>query len=336
MNLLAVQLGQGHWTAPASMLPTYRRVPILFESPDQARKSLDHLVADVMHLIRRSRLGDAVVDSRASVPAQRALLHAQERIKAGLGAWLTTYEASRIRFDTQLDAVQMVGYHTLLLHHIRASIMACTSLQPCDELAFDNHCREFAGQVSHTYKVREAVRAVHELGDLVIGSGSDLSLFIADIGWAPPLYHTAVHCRVRHVRLSAINLLRTLPSKEGLWCSALAASVAEEVVRIEGAVDDIGDSADDAGYLDAESLDFASSPFGLVASQRVFDIQIVLPDSPRDQTVLFFKRIDGDGGCQVITKGRHGDSHNDIAKNCWKDIETRPEFIAQLSCSLHS
>lgn len=326
MNLLAVQLGHGYWTAPVSVLSNCQRMPILFECPAQARKSLDNLVAAVLHLTRRGLAG-SVTDSGTFDHIQEGLLEEQERVQFGLVAWLDTYKASRVRFDLQLSAVQKVGYHVLLLHHTMASIMACTSLRPDDEMAFDYYCREFATLVKHAYEVRQAVRAVHESGDPVFSPASERSLFTADIGWAPPLYYTAIHCRVRRIRLSATNLLRTLPSKEGFWCSALAASVSEEVVRIEEGGEDLGDSTADTDSFDAESLDFGSSPFGLGASQRVTDVQVVLPDSSEDQVVLVCKQINLDGSCQVITKGRHINLHNGVPKDCWKEIETRPEYI---------
>ncbi|EXJ81522.1 hypothetical protein A1O1_07586 [Capronia coronata CBS 617.96] len=71
-------------------------------------------------------------------------------------------------------------------------------------------------------------------------SDQDQSNAIADIGWIPPLYYTAIRGREADVRREAIRLLRLVPHREGIWDSLLAAAVAEKIIDVEQAACDEG------------------------------------------------------------------------------------------------
>ena len=61
--------------------------------------------------------------------------------------------------------------------------------------------------------------------------------FTLDYGLVSPLYDTARGCRDPIIRREAVRLLRTNPTREGLWDGLLAAQVAQRVVELEeGAV----------------------------------------------------------------------------------------------------
>ncbi|RYP68926.1 hypothetical protein DL770_008342 [Monosporascus sp. CRB-9-2] len=314
MDLLATQFNQGYWMPPGPRISNYQPLSLTFESVTQARNMLDSMFKDIFHLMgcyRRESLLEVPADSGSG----QGLLDVQRHIKSDLNMWFNTYKASRVNFQVQLDAVSKIGYQLLLLYHIMASILADTCLRPDDEMAFDRHCHGFVSIITHSANILEAVRAVHDSNDLVFSrSGSELSLFTADIGWTPPLYFTALHCRIHHIRRRAIELLRALPSREGIWDSVFAAFVAEEVMRIEE-----GDHYMDAPVVDLAPFDsqphgHALSPPALPASCRVYDVQVVLPDSPSEKTVLSCKRNKSDGGYEVITKEYDVGPQTEIAK----------------------
>jgi hypothetical protein len=210
-----------------------------------------------------------------------------------------------------MGIVPKIGYQLLFLHYIMANILADTCLRPDDEMAFDSHGNGFASIIAHSFKVLEGVRTVHNSNNPVFRSGSELFFFSADIGWAPPLYYTALHCRIHHIRLQAIRLLRAIPSKEGIWDSRFAASVAEEVMRIEE-----GNHYNDV-TVDDESL-FANLPQHrdlsrptLPESCRVYHVRIVLPDGSSGKAFLTCKRGKTYSDSEDITR------EYDIGRQAW-------------------
>ncbi|RYP67739.1 hypothetical protein DL771_007072 [Monosporascus sp. 5C6A] len=313
MNLLAAQFNQGYWMPPSPHISNYQPLSMTFESVTQARNMLDGMFKDIFHLMGCYRR-ESLFEVPAGSCSGQGLLDVQRRIKSNLEVWFNAYKASRVKFQVQLDPVSKIGYQLLLLYHIMASILADTCLRPDDEMAFDRHCHGFVSMITHSVDMLEAVRAVHDSNDPVFSrSGSELSLFTADIGWTPPLYFTALHCRIHHIRRRAIKLLRALPSREGIWDSIFAAFVAEEVMRIEE-----GDYYTDAPVVDHAPFydqphDHALSLPTLPAMRRVYDVQVVLPDSPSERTVLSCKRNKSDGGYEVITKEYDVGLQTDIA-----------------------
>ncbi|RYP82891.1 hypothetical protein DL769_001500 [Monosporascus sp. CRB-8-3] len=302
MDLLAAQFNQGYRMPPSPYISNYQPLSMTFESVIQARNMLDSIFNDIFRLMRCYRR-ECLFEVPADSGSGQGLLDIQRRIKSDLDVWFNTYKASRVNFQVQLDAVSKIGYQLLLLYHTMASILADTCLRPDDEMAFDRHCHGFVSIITHSVNMLEAVRAVHDSNDPVFSrSGSELSLFTADIGWTPPLYFTALHCRIHHIRRRTIKLLRALPSREGMWDSIFAAFVAEEVMRIEEGDYYMDAPVVDHAPFDSQPHDPALSPPALPASRRVYDVQVVLPDSPSEKTILSCKRNKSNGGYEVITK----------------------------------
>lgn len=307
MNLLAVQFGQGLrgcWEPASPRLFNSRPLStgiITFKSVAQARNSLDSLLGDIFHLTRRYHQNRLLKSSVDFVPAQ-GLLDGQQRIKSDLASWFNAYNASTVDFQLPLDAIPKLGYQLLILHFLMAKIMVDVCLRPDDEMAFDSSCHGFVSLIAQSVDFLEAVRVLHNSNHpLVFGSGPKLFLFNADIGWTPPLYYTALHCRIHRVRLRALHLLRALPSKEGIWDSRFAASVAEEVMRIEEG--DFDEDLNEELPFDRQPHDEHLSLSTLVpASRRVYDVRVILPDSPSRGAVFTCKRKTNAGDCELVTR----------------------------------
>lgn len=309
MNLLAVQFGHGYRRAQPlgpNVVFEYQRLShgMVFESITEARRTLDHLLDNIFHFSQECCRRDH--KTSVDVPAAHVLLlDTQQHMQADLRAWFDTYKASRSKFQTQRDLLSKLGYQLLSLHFSMATIMAATCLAPRDEMAFDAHCGHFASLVADATEFLTVVRAIHSSTAPNLqpyARSAELFIFNADIGWTPPLYYTAIHCRSRSVRVQAMALLRTLPSKEGIWDSQFAASVAYEVMCIEEGDHDQAAATEDISWdIQQYAQENPSTPV-LPASRRVHDVQIILPDSAAEKAVLICKQGIYGSDFRVITK----------------------------------
>lgn len=93
-----------------------------------------------------------------------------------------------------------------------------------------------------------------------------------------------------------------MTSREGIWDSLFAASVAEELMRIEEEDYYKDNLVNDTLPFTREAQDHDFSLPMLPASRRVHDVQVILPDSPSGKAILICKRNTSDGGCEVITR----------------------------------
>jgi Fungal specific transcription factor domain len=88
---------------------------------------------------------------------------------------------------------------------------------------------------SHTTMFEEIL----ELGSKVLlhraenSAGVDLGYFSFEMEIIPPLYYTAIQCRVPSIRRRAVELVRFAPRREGLWDAHIARKLAERVIQIE-------------------------------------------------------------------------------------------------------
>ncbi|KAF3761759.1 hypothetical protein M406DRAFT_266480 [Cryphonectria parasitica EP155] len=312
MRLPAVHCGQGDWLPPGKQRSLSSKLPATFASMAQARQSLESFFVHVLHLKRQADRGVAIDNNFATSASKvKSLADIQCRLKAGLTAWLTTYEASRGKLEAQMTAVSRIGYELLFLYYLMACIMADTSLRADDEMAFDSQVARFESLVAHADGVLEAIQAVHATEDPIHGLGARYCLFTADVGWAPPLYYTAIHCRIYRVRVRAIELLRALPSREGVWDSLFAARVAQEVLQVEEEEEEEEEEEVATGRdifsrgghaLEARPSPDLNLPDGLSSSRRVFDVHVVLPESMDTKVTLTCKRREDDGSCQHMTR----------------------------------
>jgi hypothetical protein len=74
----------------------------------------------------------------------------------------------------------------------------------------------------------------------------NMSRCIVDIGWIPPLYYTAIRCRIHRVRLHAIRLLESTSHREGICDARISAAVARTVMQLE--TNDVDHVEDDCRF----------------------------------------------------------------------------------------
>ncbi|KAL1882323.1 hypothetical protein Daus18300_000809 [Diaporthe australafricana] len=214
--------------AIATVIPdsTTQAPPPLFDSMNQARKHLEGLFNAIHCLTARCPRKHIVRD------APKALLDVQYRIQTYLRLWQQVYKLSRLKLISQLNLRNAQSYPLLTVYHTMAVVMVTTCLTPPDESIFDSFEVAFASMVSTCEDMlRTAVQLM--VSDRAAGFCSESFSFTADMGLIPPLYYTALKCRVPSIRRRAIKLLETATHKENIWNGAVAAQVAREVVKIE-------------------------------------------------------------------------------------------------------
>jgi len=152
---------------------------------------LERLLNKVFHLTEQGR--QQQVSKELSIGYPSALLGHQQQIQTQLARWLDTYEASRK--DMQSQESEGFASQLLCVYHTMASIMADACLRLDDESIFDSYREQFVflkNQLANMWKIRSSDSRVRALPEHYI----NISRSIIDIRWIPPLYYTALKCRV--------------------------------------------------------------------------------------------------------------------------------------------
>ncbi|OQD82719.1 hypothetical protein PENANT_c020G06106 [Penicillium antarcticum] len=119
--------------------------------------------------------------------------------------------------------------------------------------------------------------------------------FTVEMGYIPPLYYTALKCRVPRIRRQAVRTLRAAPHREGIWNGPLLADVLEEVIAAEEGnlfADDVRVTGSGEGFLPRPGdLCLPKVPAGT----RVSDVRVILPDDVSGETFVNYRRRGVDG-----------------------------------------
>lgn len=230
------------------------------------------------------------------------LLEHQQQVQAGLAQWLDMYKDST-KF-MQSEEREGFVWHVLWAWQTMASIMAATCLRPDDEAVYDSYTEDFVSLVKHS-AMNWKIRSSDEQNLALAGPGTNMSRTVVDIGWIPPLYYAALKCRVHRVRLQAIRLLECSPHREGIWDAEIATRVARKVMEIEER--DFFrnvDTADDFSLSSIPELRDLALPV-LPHSNRIHDVQVILPDGPMDSVFLSYKQQESNGDWKRSMKEYH-------------------------------
>lgn len=216
-------------TLPARSNRPSSPFPSIFGSMKEARRHLDWLLHDI-HLLSAEANAIAFTDDGGQVPTR--LVHQQRHLQRSASSWLrallTSMPHIRARGPDNEKALRL-GEPLLRLYHRMASIMVATSLRRTDETIFDAHTPDFAAILEATMELWA------KAGDLLPSPsvGGNHVGFTADMGFIPPLYYTALKCRVPRLRRRAVRYLALAPHREGLWDATLAVAVARKVCELE-------------------------------------------------------------------------------------------------------
>jgi hypothetical protein len=215
------------------------------------------------------------------------MLQDKECIQRDLLRWREVFDTCRQQL--LLKDWEGLGSGLLSNYHTMASVLTDACLSSDDESVFDSSTDKFLSLITQTIKMWKLRHS-----RLIPGHDIDMSKSTIDIGWIPPLYHTALKCRNHRIRLQAIKYIESAPHREGIWDSKIAACIARKVMEIEE-----GDFYRDFDFKDDFSLETVPHPSDLSIptlplSCRIHQIRLVLPDGQTDRVSIFYRRRAGD------------------------------------------
>ncbi|UPK95553.1 hypothetical protein LCI18_006488 [Fusarium solani-melongenae] len=268
---------------------TIQAPPPLFGSMSQARQHLDGLF-NAIHSLTVQCPRDRIIQE-----APIELLDTQSRILTGLRLWQRAYKVSRLNLTSQLNVRDALSYPLLAVYHTMAVVMASTCLALPDESIFDSFEESFVSVVLACENLlKEAIATI--VADKAEGYCLGGFSFTADIGLIPPLYYTALKCRVPSLRRRAIEMLATATHKESIWNGAVAARIAREVVTIEEKGTGVNVERD---HIPPDTQMAVPDPY------RVRQVSIDLSDPLVEKAILTCERRRSDGGWELMGKVMH-------------------------------
>lgn len=308
---LYVQVGlfnQGHETGYIAFAPLYTHpCAPTFRTISEARQQLDQLTNRTVYLMGAGRQES----NRMSAIRHEELLSDNIDLLSDLASWYNLYVHSKDILHGEQPVRNGFAYRILNMYYRLTSIIAQSCLSPTEGWIFDSLTDDFKSLLSTAITLRRSSKSASEA---LLGDMSDIGKSMADMGWIPPLYYTAVKCRVHRVRLQAIRLLESAPHKEGIWDGEILSRVARKVMEMEERdfYDNI-DPGDDfliGNY--PEEKDFLLPM--LPDSYRIHDVQVLLPDDPGGNIMLLCKRKMQDGRWSVLA------NEFDVLSQTWLQI----------------
>ena len=310
---LHVQVGlfnEGYRNASVVFRPLkYEPPPAKFRLILEARNHLDRLMNRIVHMTEIGYQQEHEADEMNNLE----LINRQRLIIADLNSWLTAYGSSKAAMLAENPVRNAFAYAILYLQYIMAKIMIHTCLWPTRDSIFDLRTEDFVSLLSVAINLRSASRSASEV---LLGSTDGMSKSMADIGWIPALYYTAIKCRIHRIRLQAVKLLEsTTPHREGIWDGEILSRVARKVMEIEERDFYSDVYATDDFYIGSypEKRDFLLP--ALPNTHRMHEVRVLLADDPLGNTVLLCKRKEDDGSWTVIA------NEFDSLSQCWREVK---------------
>ncbi|KAL9106239.1 MAG: hypothetical protein Q9227_008707 [Pyrenula ochraceoflavens] len=258
----------------------------IFHSLNEAWGQLERLLNGILHLAEQARQQADSFGSYNGCLSQ--LVDHQRLIQAELSKWLQTYNASKRNLQTKEPPV--VACTLLHVYYTMASIMVAACLEVDDESIFDDNTKLFVSIVNQSAKMWELKLRRTVRDPALPGYCIDISRSIVDIGWIPPLYYTAIKCRVHRVRMQATRLLECGSHREAIWDSKIAMNVSRKIMEIEeGKFYDLFEKRDGFSIFSPPGPQDFLLPTLPLAS-RMTEVKVNMPDGPMDHVLVLYKQ----------------------------------------------
>lgn len=275
--------------------PQTHALPYIFPKLLDARQTLDDLLNRI-HCLKRHYF-----DGRAERTGEDAeeMRETQSKILADLSLWRKAYNASVARIEEDGDRRDKVGFLLLRTYHEMAKIMALVSLSPSNEMVYDSFTPNFLLVMSTFYDIWKSWASLDvqniDLRQILRGEEWSEHGFTVESGYIPPIYYTALKCRVPRIRRQAIKILQSAPHREGVWNGPLLADVLEEVLNLEEGDRYAGDPSVDEPMYAAKLTEHDLSVPLVEESARISDVKVILPGVVKGETYLDYEKRTAEG-----------------------------------------
>ncbi|CAG8207318.1 unnamed protein product [Penicillium salamii] len=271
--------------------------PYNFKSIIDARKSLDGLLHKVKCLkedYHNALETDTTID-------QRKASATQDSIQKDLLAWRQAYDFLLPSLQSSMDPRDRAGAIIIRLYHEMVTVMAAVSLSE-SEMYFDAYTDRFSAIIAGVHELSQ-IWSLPATGSPDSGPGvrnadpRDRG-FTIESGYIPPVYYTAMKCRIPHIRRQAIQALRLTPRREGLWNGPLLADVLEEVIGIEQGRTHVDHTNFELWIQASENAENRLCVPDVGEMSRISDVKVLLPDAVDDttrDTFISYKKMTLDG-----------------------------------------
>jgi hypothetical protein len=275
-----------------------------FKSIIEARQTLD----DILNRIKRLKENHHDAQEFGN-PIDRAKeLSTQSTIREDLFIWREVYNNYLRSLQPDIDRRDLVGSILIKIYHEMAMIMAGVSLSD-NEMAFDTYTDRFTAIITGFMELWEVWSRQNpqdkDIEQLLNSPESGGHSFTIESGYIPPVYYTALKCRITLIRRQAIRALRSVPRREGVWNGPLLADVLEEVIRIEEGDVHGSDREFDAPTQHSGPPESQLSMHNVGESERLSDVKVLLADATdRDhaETMITYKKKTLDGNWAMVQR----------------------------------
>ncbi|CAG7917990.1 unnamed protein product [Penicillium olsonii] len=271
--------------------------PYNFKSIIEARQPLD----DLLHKVKCLKEDFHAAIETGSIIDHTAALATQASIQQDLFAWRQAYDRLVASLQPIMNLRDIAGSIIIRVYYEMASVMAGVSLSET-EMAFDAYTDNFSAIIAGFHELSRVwsllnVQTPDLKPDMESGNFHDCG-FTIESGYIPPVYYTAMKCRIPQLRRQAIHALRLMPRREGIWNGILLADVLDEVVGIEEGRPQPGDpdpASRDPASGGTENQVFMTS---VNESSRISDVKVLLSDTTDEtqrDTYIGYKKMMLDG-----------------------------------------
>lgn len=273
-----------------------------YQPVGEARQTLEILILQILQLGDRYNQQNLQLDQSL----QDKFNESRSNLRRNLDSWHESLRATTQLLESRTSplVIDQIACKVLFIYHTMASTMLETCLPPnlnSPEAVYDSHTFKFATIISRSIDLREVTKSYRTQASQT--SISEHS--IADIGWLPALYYTALKCRVHRLRLQVIRMLGVQPHKEGICDSQLMAIVAKKVMEIEeGDFYQAYEIDEDWPTMEPPPAEVDLPPLPVLPiERRIRIVQLDLPEGAGGQMVLKYVGAGGayDGKVEKTT-----------------------------------
>lgn len=171
--------------------------------------------------------GDQPMSSQS---AEAFELHSTYSVK--LGEWNLAFEKFMNQKSHSFTSKQVRGAALLKIHHTVVRIMSdmTPSTQDGRPIAEAVNCSlSFERFTADFQIVVNLCRSLITAAEQDAKNGKPTLTFSTDLGVIGPLYYSAVKCTSQRLKREAIDLLKRCPRREGMWDSATAVNLVEQL-----------------------------------------------------------------------------------------------------------